>query len=73
MELWRNHGTKLLGYLTAIAGAVSVMDPKLVADTLGPHAMQWALLISGVATLARGHTNTLRARSEALSTTETQR
>lgn len=59
-ELVRLHMTKIIGYTTAIAGAVAVMDPALVADTLGPDAIRWALLISGVATLARGHTNKLQ-------------
>lgn len=56
-QVWRNHGTKIIGYVTMAAGAVAVMDPRLVAETLGPHAMQWALLITGLAAVGRGHTN----------------
>lgn len=64
LELLQLHMTKVIGYATAIAGAVAVMDPALVADTLGPNAIRWALLISGVATLARGHTNKLQPASK---------
>lgn len=59
-SLWRNHGTKILGYITVAAGAVAVMDAQLVAETLGPNAVRWALLISGFATALRGHTSKLQ-------------
>jgi len=62
-ELLRLHATKILGYATAIAGAIAVMDPKLVADTLGPNAVRWALLISGILAIVRGHTNKLQSVS----------
>lgn len=73
IDLWRQHGTKILGYASIIAAAIAVMDQQLVTDTLGPHAVRWALLISGILTALRGHTNTIRARNEALTTTEIQR
>ena len=56
--LWRHHGTKLLGYIQVGAGAITVMDQQLVTDLLGANALRWALLISGVLTAVRGHTNT---------------
>jgi hypothetical protein len=56
----RMHATEILGYVAAAAGAVAVMDPVLVAATLGPHAAQWALLITGVLAIVRGRTNKLQ-------------
>lgn len=64
VDLLRMHGTKIIGYVAAVAGAVSVMDPKLVAETLGPHATQWALLITGVSAIVRGHTNRTQVNPE---------
>lgn len=72
IELFREHGTKVIGYITVAAGAIAVMDPQLVADTLGPNAVRWALVVTGVLTALRGHTNTIRAR-QSLPTTETSR
>lgn len=60
VDVWRNHGTKILGYVTIVAGSIAVMDPQLVSATLGPNTVRWALLISGVATALRGHTNKLQ-------------
>lgn len=71
IELWREHGTKLLGYLQIIAGAIAVMDQQLVTDTLGPSAIRWALLLTGVLTALRGHTNTIRIRAEEAKTIPT--
>jgi hypothetical protein len=63
VDLWRNHGTKILGYAAIAVSTVPLMDRQLVLDTLGPNAISWCLLISGVLTAARGHTNTMAARS----------
>jgi hypothetical protein len=56
-RIYREHMTKVIGYATVAAGAIAVMDPALVADTLGPNAVRWALVVTGVLTALRGHTN----------------
>ena len=56
-HVYHNHLTKILGYAQIAAGAIVVMDPQLVADTLGPNAIRWALVVSGVLTALRGHTS----------------
>ena len=61
--IYREHLTKVLGYVAAAAGALSVMDPKLVADTLGPGAVRWALLVTGVLAVVRGHTNRITPKA----------
>jgi hypothetical protein len=53
-----NHGTKVLGWLAAIAGGIAVADKDLVLRTLGPNASDWALLITGIAAIIRGHQST---------------
>lgn len=57
VNAWRNHGTKILGYAAIAVSTIPLMDRQLVLDTLGPNAMSWCLLISGVMTAVRGHTN----------------
>lgn len=61
VNAWRNHGTKILGYAAIAVSTVPLMDKQLVLDTLGPNAMSWCLLISGILTAVRGHTNKLQA------------
>lgn len=51
--VYRNHATKILGYIQIIAGAVAVADPSLV----GPDTIRWAIFVTGVLTALRGHTN----------------
>ena len=61
VNAWRNHGTKILGYAAIAVSTVPLMDKQLVLETLGPNAMSWCLLISGILTAVRGHTNKLQA------------
>lgn len=62
LKLLNDHGTKIIGYIAAIAGAIAVADKELVARTLGPDVVDWALLITGILALARGHQNTAREK-----------
>ncbi len=64
-RLIEKHGTKIIGYIAAIAGFVAVADKDLIARTLGPHAVDWALLITGILALARGHQVTAKDKREA--------
>lgn len=45
----------VIGYVATAAGAVTLMDKALVARTLGPAAMDWALLLAGVLGVFTGH------------------
>ncbi len=59
MKLWRNHGTKVLGYLAGAIPAVLLIDGLVPAS----HHKYWNLalvLISG-GIVRRGHTNTKNA------------
>lgn len=44
-----------IGYVATAAGAITLMDKALVARTLGPAAMDWALLLAGVLGVFTGH------------------
>ena len=63
-NIWRHHGTKILGYAQVLAGAIAIMDQQLVNDVLGPHALRWALFASGILTALRGHGNTARIKEQ---------
>jgi hypothetical protein len=56
IHLLSNHGTKIIGYVAAAAGALTLMDKAMVIKLLGPTAPDWALLIAGVLAIFRGHT-----------------
>jgi hypothetical protein len=63
-EFFRQNGTKIIGYVTIAAGFIAVADPALVSSLLGPNATRWALLVSGLLTAIRGHTNTAAIKDE---------
>lgn len=56
---WRLHGTKIIGYVTVALAFLATADQELVGDLLGPNFPRWALLVSGLLTALRGHTNKL--------------
>jgi hypothetical protein len=62
-DFLNNHGTKIIGYIAAIAGGIAVADKELVARTLGSDATDWALLITGILALLRGHQSTAREKA----------
>lgn len=63
-SFFRQNGTKIIGYVTIAAGFIAVVDPALVTSLLGPNAPRWALLVSGLLTAMRGHTNTAAIKDE---------
>lgn len=65
LGLIEKHGTKIIGYVTQAAAFIAIADANLVADTLGPKATAWALLITGILVSARGHQAT-RAEKRAV-------
>jgi hypothetical protein len=61
---FRANGTKIIGYITVAAGFLAVADPALVDELLGGKWQRWALLISGLLTALRGHTNTAAIKDD---------
>lgn len=61
---WKNHGTKMIGFASAGIGAVSIADPKLLAESIGAPTARWVLLGSGIVTVWRGFSNSKAATPE---------
>lgn len=60
-ELWRSHGTKILGWLIVFVGALQEVLP-LIQGIDPKHAGLWALVVGlGGAVIKRGFTNTKNA------------
>lgn len=57
-SFFSKHTTKTIGAVTTAVAAVAVADPALMAQTLGPKGIAWAMLLSGIATAVRGIQNT---------------
>lgn len=63
-DLWVNHGTKIIGFVTSAIGALALLDHEtldLIGQILGPNNgpifTRVILLISGLATAYRGYRN----------------
>ena len=63
-EFFRANGTKILGYAVSAIAALAFMDATLVTELLGQRGYRWILLISGVITIIRGHTNTAAIKDD---------
>lgn len=61
---FRANGTKLLGYIVSTIAALAFMDAALVTELLGERGYKWVLLIAGVITIIRGHTNTAAIKDD---------
>lgn len=57
LTVWREHGTKLLGFLQVTAGALATMDQQMIAELLGPNGMRWIIMATGILTAWRGFVN----------------
>lgn len=59
--LWISHGTRIIGAVTAIAGAIAAIDPATLAAVLtaiaGPSGPGLAVAVIGLATFLRGKSN----------------
>ena len=63
-NLWAAHGTKIIGFVTSLVGALALLDHEtldLVGQVFGPEGgpriTRAILIISGLATAWRGYTN----------------
>lgn len=54
LQLFKDHGTKILGFLGATVGVLAVADPELVG---GPTAIKYFLLAQSLLTVWRGFVN----------------
>jgi uncharacterized membrane protein YuzA (DUF378 family) len=64
MNLWKNHGTKIIGFATSLIGALALIDHEtldLIGQVFGPKGgpivTRGILIISGLATAYRGYEN----------------
>lgn len=64
MNLWKNHGTKLIGFATSAIGALALLDHETLnligqafGDKGGPRVTRGILIIAGLATAYRGYQN----------------
>lgn len=62
IRIWKDHGTKILGYAQAAMGTFGTIIAALVAipDLLKPETMKYALAVMavlGALTAKRGYTN----------------
>ena len=67
-DLWHKHGTKVIGYGSAVVGAITWLDHETVNEigaflgpTHGPSVVHGILVASGLVTAYRGHVNTRQA------------
>lgn len=58
--IWKNHGTKILGFSQVTVGVLAVAD-----GIFSPEAMKWVLLSSGLLTAWRGFFNSAQAKQAA--------
>lgn len=63
-SFFRQHGTKVIGYATTGIACLALMDPALVTELLGKSGRSWILLLAGLLTAVRGHTNTAAIKDE---------
>jgi hypothetical protein len=57
MNFWKDHGTKILGSITTVLGAITVAAPDQLASIFGSRAPAAVVLATGLLTIVRGFTN----------------
>ncbi len=61
MKLFADHGTKLIGSLTAAVGVLGAMDPAVITGLFGQNGMSYVATVAGILTILRGFQNTKAA------------
>lgn len=61
MEFFKNHGTKVLGFVGATVAVLAVADPEIVG---GPTAIKYYLLAQSILTVWRGFFNTAQIEKQ---------
>lgn len=57
LDLWKNHGTKVLGFAQVTVGVLAVAD-----GIFTPESLKYVLLASGLLTAWRGYVNSLTSK-----------
>jgi len=57
MSIFSNHGTKILGAATTVAGVLGAIDPTVLAQTIGPKGVNYVAGFLGILTILRGFQN----------------
>lgn len=57
MSLFNDHGTKLLGSVTALLGALGTVDPTLLVGAIGQKGVAGLTAFAGILTILRGFQN----------------
>lgn len=55
--MFKEHGTKILGTVVTVIGAISVMSPEQVAALFGDRGPAVMMTIGGILTILRGLQN----------------
>jgi hypothetical protein len=65
MNPWTNHGTKILGAIITLLGALSALSPDTLTQIAGPMGPGIAVAAGGILTVLRGFMNTAAATTTA--------
>lgn len=57
-DIFKDHGTKLLGVLTTVVGAVGSIDPAMLQSIFGNNGIAYFTTLAGILTVLRGFQNT---------------
>jgi hypothetical protein len=57
-DVFKDHGTKLLGGLTTVIGAIGSIDPAVLQSIFGTNGMAYFTTFAGILTVLRGFQNT---------------
>lgn len=57
MNLFKDHGTKLIGGLTTLVGLFGAIDPTVLQATIGDKGMSYVVGAAGILTILRGFQN----------------
>jgi hypothetical protein len=60
-NFWKNHGTKIIGSLTTLLGAITVATPDTLTGIFGTRGPAIATAAAGILTIWRGFYNSNQA------------
>lgn len=61
---YKEHGTKLIGWVVSVVGALSAVDPALLQLVLGHRGLAIFTAVAGLLTVLRGKQNTKVIKGE---------
>lgn len=63
LNWWSNHGTKIIGAITATLGSLMTLDPATLTTLFGVKGSAIAVAVSGFLTIWRGFGNSSSPKS----------